>query len=117
MQHHRVIGLIGIFLLLSIPQVAQAALNQPFGGRVLLGRATSVATCAAMYGPTVILPYNTAPGGPYFIRAGINGAPKTGGYILGLYNPIPSIGTCYNSFSGIPIPAFSITPTIYGVSK
>lgn len=41
------------------------------------------------------------------------GAPKSGGYILGLYNSIPNTTTCYNPASGVPLPAFGIK--LYGV--
>lgn len=41
--------------------------------------------------------------------------PKVSGYILGLYNAIPDLGTCYNTETGVPVPAFKIT--LYGVSR
>lgn len=118
MKKHRTITLLFLLILFTSPLVTRASfgLYQPLGGRVLGGRAvSSVITCAATYGPFAVQPFVLAPIGPYFIRAGLNGAPKTSGYILGLYRSVPDVGTCYNSETGVPIPAFGLQP--YGVSR
>ena len=118
MKKHRTIGFLLLIIVVTNPLTTLASLGlyQPLGGRVLGGGAvSSVVTCAATYGPFAVQPFVLAPMGPYFIRIGLSGAPKTAGYILGLYRSIPDVGTCYNSETGAPVPAFDINP--YAVSS
>ncbi|MCC7436721.1 hypothetical protein IT402_02520 [Candidatus Nomurabacteria bacterium] len=117
MKHHKYIVLI-IFIALLIPVFTQAqsfGLKMPVGGKVIQAGKTPAIVCAAMSGPIFVNPYNIAIPGPYFVRAGLSGKPKSGGYILGLYSVIPDIGTCTNPETGVPIPAFELKP--YGVSR
>lgn len=118
MNHHRIVG-ITVFILLSIMPFfvfAQSlGTTAPVGGKVLrVGKSESI-VCAAMSGPIFLLPFNIAIPGPFFIRFSKNTKPKRGGYLLGNYNTIPDMGTCYNPETGAPIPAFELRP--YGASK
>jgi hypothetical protein len=118
MKHHKrvVILIITVIAFLPIIVYAQSSgLKRPVGGKVIMVGKTAAIVCAAMSGPIFIRPYNIAPPGPYFIRAGLSGKPKVNGYILGLYNIVPDTGTCTNPETGVPIPAFELKP--YGVSK
>lgn len=113
----KIIGFLILCILIILPfsSLAQSAsIKMPMGGKVKKTGKTATLVCAAMYGPTFVIPYNGAPPGPYFIRAGTRG-PKVDKYILGMYNPIPDMSTCYNPESGAPIPAFELKP--YGVSR
>lgn len=118
MKRHKNISLLIILCTVLIPVFAYAGsigLSMPVGGKVLQAGKTPAIVCAAMSGPIFIRPYNAALPGPYFIRAGLAGKPKVGGYIIGLYSAIPDLGTCTNPETGAPIPAFELKP--YGVSK
>lgn len=93
---------------------SSAVTSRPFAGRVLLTapQMASTIVCAAIRGPFTIQPFNMSTFGPYFVSTSAlssnSGAPKSGGYILGLYNSIPNTTTCYNPASGVPLPAFGI---------
>jgi len=89
----------------------------PIGGKVLSsgGASSSLITCTATYGPIFMLPYVPALSGPYFIRLGTNGTPRSKGHILGNYSVVPDFKTCFQSQSGVPVPAFEIK--LYGVSR
>ncbi len=43
------------------------------------------------------------------------GTPRSSGYVLGMYNAIPNMSTCYNPETGTPLPAFKVVK--YGVSR
>lgn len=123
MQHHKSIGIGIVGFVFIIPLIAFGAgtssfLSRPFGGRVLdTGAAGNLLiTCTSTYGPITMHPYvlGNLPG-PYFIRSGKSGSPRTGGFILGLYSQTPDTRTCYNTETGAPVPAYEIKT--YGVSR
>lgn len=118
MKHHKYIAILTLVAVILLPLMAYAqsvGIKMPVGGKVIQTGKTPLIVCAAISGPIFIRPYNAALPGPYFIRASLSGRPKVGGYILGLYSPIPDVGTCTNPETGVPIPAFELKP--YGVSK
>ncbi len=120
MKKHAIIGILLLSLMFVPPTIAQAVvLNRaaPVGGRM-----TSIPTdlqasivCSATYGPFLLTPFNISVPGPFFIQDSKRGTPKRNGYFLGLYKPMPDMGTCYNPETGAPIPAFGIK--LYGVSR
>ncbi len=96
---------------------AHAALNQSFGSSNILSVRLPGITCAAQYGPMLLLPANIAPPGLYAIRYGLK-APTPGGQILGNYRLIPDFGTCYtNTAPPVTVPVFMVDPKNYGVSR
>ncbi len=108
-----------VALIIGIPLVVKAASFGSFGvgGRVsqIPPDLESTITCNAIYGPFTLRPFNTATPGPYFIKNSINTTPNRNKYFLGLYRPVPDIGTCTNPETGVPVPAFEIK--VYGVSR
>jgi hypothetical protein len=124
-KRHFYISLLLLLALLCIPFIVHARLGidsfgigtRGLGARVLTTgiQSSAVITCAATYGPLFTAPVVAAPPGPYFISLGTNGAPRSGGWILANYSIVPNFGTCYNTQTGFPIPAFSLNP--YGVSR
>lgn len=118
MRHHTAIGVLAFIGLSLFPVAGYAGslgLSSPVGGQVLQAGKTPAIVCAAMSGPIFMRVFNVAIPGPFFIRAGLAGRPKVGGYLLGNYKVIPDLGTCTNPETGVPIPAFELRP--YGVSK
>jgi hypothetical protein len=118
MKHHMYAGVAAFFLLLILPFITYAKispLKRPVGGRVISSRQTAAIVCAATSGPIFMHVFNIASPGPYFIRIGTSGIPRSGGYLLGTYSIIPDLGTCTNPETGVPIPAFELRP--YGVSR
>ncbi len=89
-------------------------LTMPFGGKIITTK-SPVITCASTYGPLTMQPITKGIPGISFISKGDGGTPKTGSYILGNYELAPNVGTCYNTETGAPVPAFSIKT--YGVSR
>lgn len=117
MSSHKYIVLGFLVLCIMVPLMASAAslgLMRPTGGRIIKSGPSAEIVCAATFGPLFIKPVNFAPAGPFFIRTG-RMVPRSGGIILGNYNPIPDVGTCYNPETGVPIPAFEFRP--YGASR
>ena len=110
--------LISIFIfLLTIPETTLAISFPPafppyksFGGRVLTYVPLPVATCIGLG----TLVYTTASLLPVYTTNPLK-FPTMGGQILGSTSRIPSLTTCFNTTSGIPIPV-SLTSSNYGVS-
>jgi hypothetical protein len=95
----------------------QAALYQPFGSSKIFSMRVPGVTCAAQYGPMLMLPASIAPPGLYAIRYGTK-TPTVGGQILGNYRLVPDFSTCYtNSTPPVTIPVFMVDPKNYGVSR
>lgn len=123
MRHHTFIALLLLISMFAIPIVVFAGFGstslmyRPIGGRILdtgtIGRA--LITCTSAYGPLTMQSVIPAATGPYFIRTALGGTPRPGGYILGLYRQSPSYGTCYNTETDAPVPAYELT--MYGVSR
>lgn len=104
-----------VVLYTSIVQAATTIIKRPVGGRILTtGKETSaLITCTAQYGPLTFQPFGgtgskTAP--IYFAQQGLSSIPKIGGYVLGLYNPLPNTTTCFVTATGTPVPASSLNP-------
>lgn len=118
MKRHKYIAILILFLLFISPIFASAAGFSsffPIGGKVLKTEPSAEIVCAALYGPIFITSINfSSTPGPFFIRYG-RMTPRAGGWILGKYNIIPDVGTCYNPETGVPIPAFELRP--YGTSR
>lgn len=110
-------ALILLIALIAIPVLLHAATLRSLGGRVVSTpqQMSATITCTAAYGPFMMQVFNTAVPGPYFIRATTRGVPSLSSYLLGNYRIIPDIGTCYNSQTGAPVPAFEIK--LYGTSR
>lgn len=122
MFKHKIIGIMVFFLLVGAPALLYAApltrsFSMSIGGRITTGptQLSTVIACAASYGPFLMRPVNVALPGPYFIRATTSGLPSRGGQLLGKYQIIPDMSTCYNPETGAPVPAFEIKP--YGISR
>ena len=120
MRKHTLFGIIAFAAIAFFPVSLYAApLKRQFGlgGRVTTGPAelSAAITCTASYGPFLMLPFNIATTGPYFIRATTKGLPRPSGYLLGMYKITPDMNTCFNPETGAPIPAFEVKP--YGVSR
>lgn len=122
MKHHRYIAIALLLVIIAVPVIAFAQFGstslsfmRSIGGRVAsVGPTAAIQYCLGI-GPITIQPFiSGAQQEPYFIRVAANGTPRVGGYILGLYNPVPDGGSCYNA-SGVPVPAYEIT--LYGVSR
>jgi hypothetical protein len=118
MKKHKSIGIL-LLIAIIIPTLAHAA---SLGGRVVSGPTQLQATiiCNAAYGPFMMMPFNFAVSGPFFIRKVDNGTPRLSGFLLGQYTIIPDLSTCFTP-EGIPVPAFEIKPRTskptYGVSR
>lgn len=89
-------------------------LVRPLGARIIKSGQSAEVACSTTSGPIFIKPFVRATTGPYFIRdSKMVVSPKK--LLLGNYNLIPDLETCYNPETGAPIPAFEIKP--YGVSR
>jgi hypothetical protein len=95
-------------------------LSLAFGGKVISTTNPAVACFNAEGGPIIIAPVrDTFPPGMYATTlatkrySNIIVAPGT--WIIGTYNPVPEIGTCFNAETAAPIPTFTIKKL--GVSK
>ncbi len=117
MKRHKYISLFILSLLFLSPLIVSAAGFSsflPLGGKFQKTEPSAEVVCAALYGPLYLTPIGFGPIGPFFIRYG-RMIPRAGGWVLGNYNMIPDVGTCYNPETGVPIPAFELRP--YGTSR
>ncbi len=122
MHRHKLITISFLLVVLMIPLIAFAGFgsttfgNRPIGGRIFNTLPTPLVACSTPAGPLAAQPFIQAFSSPYFIRTVNSGMPRIGGYILGLYNPIPDMsGVCYNPETGAPVPAYEFKT--YGVSR
>lgn len=123
MKHHKSIVLIILILIFLIPFVSNAAgfslssslAKRPLGGKIIKSGQSAEIACSTPSGPIFMRPFNLAISGPFFIRSTTGSFINSGKYLLGNYNLIPDLGTCYNPETGAPIPAFEIKP--YGISQ
>lgn len=110
--------LISIFIfLLTIPETTLAISFPPafppyknLGGKVLTYVPLPVATCIGLG----TLVYTTGSVLPVYAKNPLK-FPKMGGQILAKTTLFPSLTTCFNTTSGVPIPV-SLTTDNYGVS-
>ncbi|PCI20483.1 hypothetical protein COB64_02070 [Candidatus Wolfebacteria bacterium] len=105
------------FIALTIFFVAQTTFAQsllrPFGGKIISTKIPGV-KCAAQHGVIAIVPVALFPPAPYIITA-TKKVVSPGQWILGLYNPILTPGSCFTTTTPpVPVPTFSIT--LFGVS-
>jgi hypothetical protein len=109
---------LGVLVSFSICSQAYAAITyRSFGGRIL-NTTTPEVTCAAQYGLMTIAPVGAFPPGPFIIRA-TQKSVLSGGWILGLYNIVPDVESCYTNdpYAPMPVPTLRINPLRFNTSK
>jgi hypothetical protein len=110
--------LVSILLAVVTTPITTNALSFPpafppyksFGGRVLSYVPPPVATCIGLGS----LVYTSSSITPIYTTNPLK-FPTMGGKILGSISKFPSLTTCFNPASGVPIPV-SLTTSNYGVS-
>jgi hypothetical protein len=109
--------LVGIFVFSNNTPVAGASTNQ-FAGKIIQTKTPPI-TCTSQYGLMVVQPKGGAKTpGPFIIQSTTKNV-NTGGQILGKYDTVMDLKTCYIQAGSyrVPVPVYKIKSNTFNTSR